>query len=119
MRIKTVIELLSLYNQGQRDFTNLELEDDHEGFIGISLSNCDFRKTFIIGSFDKATLTNINFSESNLKTSSFDNATLTNINFKKCALCATSFKGTTFNNCSFEGAYYHTHSMKKNELPDW
>lgn len=67
MKIKSVQELLILYQNEQRDFQGLELEDDPNGFTGINISNCNFSNATIVGCFEGSRMDHINFKKNQFK----------------------------------------------------
>jgi uncharacterized protein YjbI with pentapeptide repeats len=120
-RIVPSDEILRRYALGERDFRSLQIEDP-EGthpLRGQTLDGADFRGSFIVADFDDASLRAARLDHANLKTCSFARADLTDADFSGSALCATTFFAASMARTSFEGAYFHSHVLRRGELPDW
>lgn len=116
---KTISELLERYKNGERYFVECEFDDQIYDFCNLNLEEINLSKSFIVGDFSGANLSKANLSNSNLKTCDFRGTNLTEANFENSALCATQFDEAIFENTNFQGAFYHSHELKKGEIPDW
>ncbi|HEX8738413.1 MAG TPA: pentapeptide repeat-containing protein [Pyrinomonadaceae bacterium] len=116
---KTISELLERYKNGERYFVGCDFDDRIYDFRNLNLVEINLSKSFIVGDFRGANLSKADLSNSNLKTCDFRQTNLADANFEKSALCATYFGEAVFENTNFEGAFYHSHELKKGETPDW
>ncbi len=119
-RPKTFGELLDRYRRGERDFTSSEFDGDHENDLGGScLDGVDLSGAVVVASFRGASLRDARFVGANLKTCDFREADLRGADFTGAALCATQFDGARLEGARFAGAYYHSHTLKTDDRPDW
>jgi len=117
---KSFRELLDRYQQGERVFAESELDTDPESDLsGLCLDGIDLSSSFVIANFHGTHLQNSIFRYANVKTCDFTGADLTGADFSGAALCATTFSGAKMTGAKFEGAFYHSHSLKAGEIPDW
>ena len=119
--IVTSGEVVRRYLAGERDFSELEIEDaaNSTAFRRASLDGADFTRTFIVADFSGASLRGVRFIEANVKTCSFAGADLSGADFAGAALCSTTFVGAQTDSASFKGAYFHSHELGVSDKPDW
>lgn len=116
---KTIEELLQRYADGERCFSNSDLDYQTHDLRNLNLIDIDLSYSFIFADFRGANLTGANFSCSNIKTCDFRGANLTNANFSNAAIDGTEFKGAIFNNTNFLDASIQGGLLKSGETPDW
>ena len=117
---KTFAEILARYKRGERDFTDLELENDPDADLsGVCPDGADLSRSYIVASFHSASLRGIRFVGANVKTCDFRCADLRDADFSGAALCATRFTGARMEGARFTGAYYHNRELRDGEQPDW
>lgn len=119
-RPKTFAEVLSRYQQGERDFSELDLDEDPNADLqGASLDGADFSRSCIVASFQSASLRGTRFVDANVKTCDFRNAELRGADFSGAALCSTCFEGAQLDGAKFKRAYYHSYKLGEDGQPDW
>jgi uncharacterized protein YjbI with pentapeptide repeats len=113
-------ELLECYRRGERNFAGAELDEDPDNDLnGVCLDGADLSRSFVIASFQAASLRETCFREANVKTCDFSGADLRGANFSGAALCATSFGGAKMEDACFVGAYFHGRVLQEGEKPNW
>ena len=101
---KSIEELISAYDRGQRKFDNWDFEED--GSVqGLDLRGIEFWNCFLFLDFRNAILTNSKFISCNIKTADFRGANLKNGLIKNCSMESTLFKGAKVENFRFEENY--------------
>jgi len=109
-------ELLRLYDNGRRDFSDLEflkyLDLDNVALPQIVLRNC-----WLDGNFSDSNLEFADFSNSCIKTVNFHRTNLRNANFRGAAIDATEFYDANVDGADFTGAHAHSHTFSAGELP--
>jgi len=109
-------ELLRLYDNGRRDFSNLEflkyLDLENVALPEIVLRNC-----WLDGNFSDSNLEFADFSTSCVKTVFCHRTNLRKANFQGAAIDATEFYDTNVEGADFTGAHAHSHTFSTGELP--
>lgn len=112
-------ELLRRYTSGQRRFCDLAITSDgSNALVGANLKYIELVGCLVSVSFREACLKDAVI-HSNVKTCDFSSADLTRADFRTSALCAATFVGANMSDADFTDAYFHGHSLRKGELPDW
>jgi uncharacterized protein YjbI with pentapeptide repeats len=112
-------ELLRRYQSGQRQFCDLDINSDGtNALVGAHIDGIELIDCFITASFRGASMQRA-IVHSNMKTCDFSNADLSGSDFRNAALCATTFVGANMRETDFTGAFFHSHELKKGEVPHW
>jgi uncharacterized protein YjbI with pentapeptide repeats len=112
-------ELLQRYANGERDFTEAELDDVVYDLRNVTLEGADFSRSFIVADFQGANLKDAKFVSANVKTCDFRGANLQGANFACAALESTQWEGANLQDANFEGASVMSYQLKAGEKPDW
>ena len=107
--MNTAQEIIDAYNNGQRYFVDIEMED--ENFDGQNLEGIIFEKCFLYSSFQRANLKNSKFINGNIKTCDFTEADLTNSHFENVLV-----ECTIFNEAKTDGIYFNNNWYYGNQL---
>ncbi len=114
------IALINRYREGDRNFVSSDLDSDSDNDLNdVCLDGIDLSRSFIVASFRGASLKAAFFRAANLKTCDFTGADLTGSDFSDAALCSATFVGARMKGAFFVGAYFHSHTLRSGELPDW
>jgi uncharacterized protein YjbI with pentapeptide repeats len=112
-------ELLRRYQSGQRRFCDLDINSDgSSALVGAQIDGIELIGCFVLASFRGASMQRA-IVHSNVKTCDFSNADLSGSDFRNSALCATTFVGANMREADFTGAFFHSHELKKGEVPHW
>ncbi len=111
------LAILARYAAGDRNFRDLDLDDQVYDFSNSNLRHAIFAGSFIIASFRNADLEGADFSNCNVKTCDFSEAKLNNVRFCGAALDAANFDGADLSGSDFQGASVQGHVLSKGELP--
>jgi uncharacterized protein YjbI with pentapeptide repeats len=113
-------ELLDRYRAGERDFSGAELDQDAGNDLsGVCLDGADLSRSYVVASFQRASLRGARFREANVKTCDFRGADLRDADFSGAALCSTRFDGARLDGARFFGASCHGLVLREGERPDW
>ena len=126
-------EILERYRRGERDFRELDIDDEADetavpsgrpgrhprSFEAAELSYADFSRSFIVADFRRAVLRGACFRHANVKTCSFADAVLCDADFSNAALCSTTFAGADLTGARFDGASAYSTVLGPGELPWW
>jgi uncharacterized protein YjbI with pentapeptide repeats len=102
----TVQEFKELYIQGQRYFSDLDLENE-TGFSNSSFRDVIFENSFLGTDFSNSDLTNCKFISCNTKMIDMRGANLTNAVMNKCSVECAMFQGAIVDNFVFTENYYY------------
>lgn len=104
--ITSIEGLLRLYRQGQRDFSDTDIEEGH--FKHLDFEGASFRGAWLHSStFEQCNLKEVDFSGGNIKSSHFSNCDLSNASFDETLLCGSSFEYCNLTNVSFDQAGWY------------
>lgn len=96
---KTVEELKSLIEKGQKVFLNIDFgEGDIKNF---DLTGVEFKECILAIDFEGSDLSGAKFVDSNIKTSSFRNTQLKNTTIENCAVESIDLTGADINSLKF------------------
>ena len=114
---KSAKEIVSLYLQGERHFSEVEILDN-EDFSNTNLEGVTFDKCWLSDmDFRNAQLKGASFRNCNVKCSDFRNADLQNSNFYGSSVEAIYLEGANLEGASFEGAWMYGCELGKGETP--
>lgn len=108
--------LLARYADGERAFTEMDLDDQTYDFSDADLRGAIFTGSFIVASFKNANLERADFSSCNVKTCDFSGARLAEATFFNSAISGAEFDGANLTGADFEGADCYGIIFKKGEL---
>ena len=116
---QTAEELLRRYANGERVFSDVELDmrdadGNYPDFSGAHLAGIVFHRSFLIASFRGAHLQSALF-QGNVKTCNFDDADLRGADFSGCAVDAATFHGANLEEANFAGAFYQGYEIDDND----
>lgn len=109
--------ILEKYINGQRYFSNYDLEN--ENFEGQNLSDIIFENCFIASNFKRANLKNAKFIHSNLKTSDFSFADLTYAHFEYLLVDGANFNNAKIDDIYFENNWFQGEILTKLDFEKW
>jgi uncharacterized protein YjbI with pentapeptide repeats len=118
VRVDSFAELLRLYAEGERDFSESDLDTETGNLDGVCLDGIDLSRSFVFATFRNAKLRGARFWQANVKTCDFSGADLQDADFRGAALCSTSFQRANTQGAKFEGAYRHSYEYKAGEAPE-
>jgi uncharacterized protein YjbI with pentapeptide repeats len=118
-RVWTTSDIRRRYDQGERDFRDLEISDsnDSASFRDAVLDGSDFSHAFVVADFSRASLNGCRFNEANVKTCIFDEADLRGCDFSGAAIDAATFRSARLDGASFAGATEQGYCLKPGEVP--
>ncbi len=106
-------ELLLRYQNGQRHFTDLDLQGSLKGQ---DLSGAIFEKCFLLVDFSHCNLSNAQFLNGNVKYSDFRYANLTNSIFRRVAVEGTQFQGAQTEGLVFDENYCYSATLYQEDF---
>ncbi len=109
--------VLEKYQQGQRYFDNLDMEN--ESFEGQNLEDIIFEDCSLYISFRKANLRNAKFINGGVKTCDFREADLTNARFENVCVESVQFARSTTENIYFDNNSAYGQLVTKADFEDW
>ena len=112
--LKSAEALLAAYANGERYFTECEL--DGCSLKSTNLSGATFLKSFMSSDFRGANLEGVHFEQCNLKTATFQNANLKDAVITGCSVEGIDCKGATIENLNFNQNYYMGSIMQQSDL---
>lgn len=112
--MKTAKEIIEAYNNGQRYFPDIEMED--ENFDGQNLEGIIFERCFLYSSFQKANLKNSKFINGNIKTCDFTEADLTNAHFENVLVECVVLSGAKTEGIYFDNNWYYGHNLTQKDF---
>ena len=104
-------DILKRYNEGQRAFVDLDLEDGD--LSGLDLEGISFDRCFLAIDFSYSNLSRAKFTNGNIKKSIFRNAKLTETHFEKVAIESTDFSNATIDKIVFKENYAYGSVVNK------
>jgi len=109
--------ILEKYQQGQRYFDNLDMEN--ESFEGQNLEDIIFEYCSLYISFRKANLRNAKFINGGIKTCDFREADLTNAMFENVCIESAQFAGSKTENIYFNNNSAYGQVVTKAHFDEW
>lgn len=109
--------VLEKYQQGQRYFDNLDMEN--ESFEGQNLEDITFEDCSLYISFRKANLRNAKFINGGVKTCDFREADLTNARFENVCVESVQFARSKTENIYFDNNSCYGQLVTKADFDEW
>jgi uncharacterized protein YjbI with pentapeptide repeats len=109
--------VLEKYQQGQRYFQNLDMEN--ESFEEQNLEDITFEDCSLYISFRKANLRNATFINGGIKTCDFREANLTNARFENVCIESAQFARSKTDNIYFDNNSSYGQLVTKAHFDDW
>ena len=112
-----VSELLSRYQNGERSFVELDIENGD--LRGTKLADATFENCFLTVDFRGANLRNSKFINGNIKTCDFREADLTHAHFEELAVDSTRFKGAKTKGLVFKNNYVMGQQVNQQDFEEY
>lgn len=109
--------ILEQYRNGQRHFTDLDLEN--ENFENQNLQDAVFDNCFLYSSFRGANLRNTRFINGNIKTCDFRDADLTNAHFENLSVENAQFARAKTKGIYFDNNWVHGQKVTIADFEEW
>ena len=116
-RTNLVPYVLEKYQQGQRYFQDLNIEN--ESFEGQNLEDITFEDCSLYINFRKANLKNAKFINGGVKTCDFRETDLTNARFENVCIESAQFARSKTNNIYFNNNSCYGQLVTKEHFDDW
>ena len=115
--ILTDKEILNRYNNGQRQFKDIDV--DNGDLRDTDLQGISFDGCFLAIDFRAANLKGARFTNGNIKTCDFRSADLTDAHFENLSVDSVDFEGAKGDGATFINGYYHSVTLQQADFDEW